>query len=149
MRKNSWLSLTLLFITYFIFGWKLSEFDIPPHLTWFLAVGAIFVLAIALSFPLNDTKRWIMRWISSDVGAFISIILGAFLAVIVVTWMHLFVTGLVLTSAGALARLDIQIFGHQRWRTFVILAAVSLTGAGLGGAIEFWSKTGRLGIFQG
>ncbi|MEG3859883.1 hypothetical protein [Microcoleus sp. herbarium12] len=144
MRKNSWLSLTLLFTTYFIFGWKLSEFDIPPHLTWFLAIAAIFVLAIGLSFPLKNTKKWMMRWISTDTGAFISIIFGAFLAVIVVTWMHLFVTCLVLISAGALARLDIQIFGHQRWRTFLILAAISLSGLGLGGYLEFLSKTGRI-----
>ena len=81
MRKNSWLSLTLLFVTYFCLGWKLSEFDIPPHLTWFFAVAAIFVLAVALSFPLKNTKKWMMRWISTDAGAFISIILGAFLAV--------------------------------------------------------------------
>ena len=144
MKKNSWVSLTLLFLTYFIFGWKLSEFDVPPHLTWFLAVAAILLLSVGLSFPLKDTKRLIMRWLSTDAGAFISIILGSFLAVIVVTWLHLFVTGLVLTSAGALARLDIQIFGHQRWRTFGILATISLTGLVLGGAIEFWSKTGRL-----
>lgn len=144
MKRNSWLSLTLLFVTYFIFGWKLSEFDIPPHLTWFLAVAAILVLAIALSFPLKDTKTWFIRWISSDAGAFISIIVGAFLAVIVVTWLHLFVTVLVLTSAGALARLDIQMFGHQRWRTFGILAAISMTGLGLGGSLEFLSRTGRL-----
>jgi hypothetical protein len=144
MKRNSWLSLTLLFVTYFILGWKLSEFDIPPHLTWFFAIAAILVLAIALSFPLKETKKWLMRWISSDAGAFISIIVGAFLAVIVVTWMHLFVTVLVLTSAGALARLDIQLFGHQRWRTFAILATISLTGVGLGGAIEFLSRTGRL-----
>ena len=144
MKKNSGLSLTLLFVTYFIFGWKLSEFDVPPHLTWFLAVAAVLLLAVALSFPLKDTKKLIMRWISTDAGAFISIILGAFFAVIIVTWLHLFVTGLVLTSAGALARLDIQMFGHHRWRTFGILAAVSLTGLGLGGAIEFLSRTGRL-----
>ncbi|MGB3266180.1 MAG: hypothetical protein WBA89_19735 [Microcoleus sp.] len=144
MKKNSWLSLTLLFVTYFILGWKLSEFDVPPHLSWFFAVTAVFVLAIALSFPLKNIKRFIMRWISSDAGAFISIIVGALLAVVVFTWMHIFVTGLVLTSAGALARLDIQLFGHQRWRTFAILTAVSMSGLGLGGGIEFLAKTGKL-----
>ncbi|MBE9188236.1 hypothetical protein IQ270_27255 [Microcoleus sp. LEGE 07076] len=144
MKKNYWLSLTLLFVTYFILGWKLSEFDVPPHLTWFLAVAAAFVLAISLSFPLKDIKRFTVRWLSSDSGAFISIIVGAFFAVVVVTWLHIFVTALVLTSAGILARLDIQMFGHQRWRTFGILTAVSMTGLGLGGAIEFLSRTGRL-----
>ncbi|MBE9092871.1 hypothetical protein [Tychonema sp. LEGE 07203] len=144
MKKNSWLSLTLLFVTYFILGWKLSEFDVPSHLTWFLAVTAVFVLSISLSFPLKDIKRLIVRWLSSDAGAFISIIVGAFLAVVVLTWMHIFVTGLVLISAGILARLDIQMFGHQRWRTFGILMAVSMTGLGLGGGIEFLARTGQL-----
>ena len=146
MKKNSWLSLTLLFVTYFTLGWKLSEFDIPPHLTWFLAIAAVLVLAMVLSFPLRDTKTAIMQWFSSDYGAFISIILGALVAVIVVTWLHLFATALVLISAGTLARLDIQLSGWTNWRAFAVLATISLTGVGLGGAIEFFSRTGKLGI---
>lgn len=144
MQKNSWLSLTLLFVTYFVFGWKLSEFDVPPHVTWFLAIASILVLAVALSFPLKDTKALIMQWFSSDFGAFVSIIVGAFVAVVVVTWMHLFATCLVLTSAVALARLDIQLSGWKNWQSFAVLATISLIGLGLGGAIEFLSKTGRL-----
>jgi len=144
MKKNSWVSLTLLFVTYFIFGWKLSEFDVPPHQTWFLAIASILVLAIALSFPMRNIKALISGWFSSDIGAFLSIIVGAFVAVVVFAWMHLFATCLLLISAGALARLDIQISGWKNWRAFAVLATISLTGVGLGGAIEFWSKTGRL-----
>ncbi|MEG4277745.1 hypothetical protein QUA62_09730 [Microcoleus sp. MON1_C1] len=144
MKKNSWVSLTLLFVTYFTFGWKLSEFDVPPHLTWFLAIASILVFTVALSFPLRDIKALIMRWFSSDLGAFLSIIVGALVAVVVFAWMHLFATCLLLISAGALARLDIQISGWKNWRAFAVLASISLTGVGLGGAIEFWSKTGRL-----
>ncbi len=144
MQKNSWLSLTLLFVTYFTFGWKLSEFDVPPHLTWFLAVAGILLLAVTLSFPLKDTKNSIMQWFSSDFGAFISIILGAFLAVVIVAWLHLFATCLVLISAVTLARLDIQLSGRRNWRSFAILATVSLTGLVLGGGIEFLLKTGRI-----
>lgn len=147
MRKNSWLSLTLLFVAYFCLGWKLSEFDVPPHIVWFLTVAISLVLSVVLSFPLRNTKTFIMRWLSSDFGAFISIIVGAFIAVIVVTWLHLFTTCLVLISAGSLARLDIQVSGFKKWRSFVILATVSLTGLGLGGAIEFLSATRRLVFF--
>jgi hypothetical protein len=147
MRKNSWPSLTLLFISYFCLGWKLSEFDVPPHIVWFLTIAVSLILSIALSFPLRNTKTLIMRWLSTDVGAFLSIIVGSFLAVIVVTWLHLFTTCLVLTSAGALARLDIQISGFKRWRSFLMLATISLTGLGLGGTLEFLSKTGRLVLF--
>lgn len=144
MKKNSWVSLTLLFVTYFTLGWKLSEFDVPRHLTWFLAIASILVLAVALSFPLRETKALIMRWFSSDLGAFLSIILGAFVAVVVFAWLHLFATCLVLISAVALARLDIQISGWKNWRAFAVLASISLSGVALGGALEFWSKTGRL-----
>ncbi|MEG4345292.1 hypothetical protein QUB70_18745 [Microcoleus sp. A003_D6] len=147
MKKNPWLSLTLLFVTYFIFGWKLSEFDVPPHIVWFLALASILLLSVGLSFPLKDIKALIMRWFSSDAGAFISIILGAFVAVVVVAWMHLFATCLVLISAGALARLDIQICGWKNWRAFVVLITISLTGVGLGGASEFLLKTGRLVLY--
>ena len=77
-------------------------------------------------------------------GAFLSIIVGAFLAVVIVAWLHLFATSLLLISAGVLARLDIQISGWKNWRAFVILTTISLAGVGLGGAIEFWLKTGRL-----
>ena len=144
MKNNSWVSLTLLFVTYFTFGWKLSEFDVPPHQTWFVALASILVLAVALSFPLRDIKALIMRWLSSDFGAFLSIIVGAFVAVVVFTWMHLIATCLLLISAGALARLDIQMSGWKNWRAFAVLATISLAGVGLGGAIEFGLKTGRL-----
>lgn len=147
MRKNSWLSLTLLFLTYFCLGWKLSEFDVPPHLVWFLSVGVSLVLSVVLSFPLRDMKTLIMRWLSSDMGAFISIIVWSLIAVIIVTWLHLFTTCLVLISAGSLARLDIQLSGFKKWRSFGVLATVSLTGLGLGGAIEFLLITRRLMFF--
>ncbi|MEG4497537.1 hypothetical protein QUB05_05805 [Microcoleus sp. F10-C6] len=147
MKKNSWVSLTLLFVTYFTFGWKLSEFDVPPHLTWFLAIASILVLAVALSFPLKDIKALILQWFSSDLGAFISIIAGALVAVVVFAWMHLFATCLLLISAGALARLDLQMSGWKNWRAFAVLATISFTGVGLGGAIEFLLKTGRLVLY--
>jgi hypothetical protein len=143
MKKKSWVSLTLLFISYFTFGWKLSEFDIPPHQTWFIALASILVLDILLSFPMRKTKALIRGWFSSDIGAFLSITVGAFVAVVVFAWLHLFATSLLLISAGVLARLDIQIAGWKNWRAFVVLTTISLAGVGLGGAIEFWSKTGR------
>ena len=144
MKKNSWVSLTLLFVTYFTLGWQLSEFDVPPHLTWFLALASILVLDLVLSFPMRNTKALIKGWFSSDIGAFLAISVGAFVAVVVFAWLHLFATCLLLISAGALARLDIQMSGWKNWRAFAVLATISLTGVGLGGAIEFWSKTGRL-----
>lgn len=144
MKKKSWVSLTLLFVSYFTFGWKLSEFDVPPHQTWLIALVSILVLDIVLSFPMRKTKALIRGWFSSDIGAFLAIIVGAFVAVVVFAWLHLLAPSLLLISAGVLARLDIQISGWKNWRAFIVLTTISLGGVGLGGAIEFWSKTGRL-----
>jgi hypothetical protein len=144
MRKKSWVSLTLLFVTYFIFGWKLSAFKIPLPIAWLLSVAAVLLLAVLLSFPLKDTRTLINRWLKTDTGAFMSIILSALLAVIVVTWLHLFATGLVLISAGALARLDLQMSGLKKWGAFGVLAAVSMTGLGLGGALDLLLKNGSI-----
>jgi hypothetical protein len=148
MRKNSWLSLTLLFVTYFTFGWKLSAFNIPPHLTWILSIATLLLLTVVLSFPLKDTKILITRWFKTDTGGLISIVLAAFLVVIVATWLHLFATALLLISAGALARLDIQISGFKKWGAFGVLAAVSLTGLGLGRALNLLLKTGSIVLPQ-
>ena len=143
MKKKSWVSLTLLFVSYFTFCWKLSEFDVPLHQTWFVALASILVLDIVLSFPMRKTKALIRGWFSSDIGAFLAIIVGAFVAVVVFAWLHLLAPSLLLISAGVLARLDIQISGWKNWRAFIVLTTISLGGVGLGGAIEFWSKTGR------
>lgn len=144
MRKNSWVSLTLLFVTYFTLGWKLSAFEIPLAIAWLSSVAAVLLLTLVLSFPLRDTRTLISRWFKTDTGAFMSIILSALLAVIVVTWLHLFATALVLFSAGSLARLDIQMCGFKKWGAFGVLAAVSLTGLGLGGALDLFLKTGSM-----
>jgi len=144
MKKKSWVSLTLLFVSYFTFGWKLSEFDVSPHQTWLVALASILVLDIVLSFPMRKTKALIRGWFSSDIGAFLAIIVGAFVAVVVFAWLHLLAPSLLLISAGVLARLDIQISGWKNWRAFVVLTTISLGGVGLGGAIEFGLKTGRL-----
>lgn len=137
VKKLPWSSLAILFVTYSTFGWNLSKSD--AHLTvWFLAVVAIFVLSGVLTAPLNHTKTLIFRWFRTDVGAFISIITTAFFAVVVVAWLHLFATGLILLSAGSLARLDIQTSGFQKWQAFWILTVVSLTGLGFGGVAKLY-----------
>jgi hypothetical protein len=147
MRKNFWVSLTLLFVAYFTLGWKLSAFEVPLKVSVPVSITSILLLCAALSFPLRDTKALIMKWFSTDMGAFISIILGAFIAVIVVTWLHLFATCLVLISAGILARLDMQLSGYKKWRAFSLLATVSLTGLGLGKSVEILSTTGNFLLF--
>ncbi|MDF0553607.1 hypothetical protein [Kamptonema sp. UHCC 0994] len=137
MKKLPWSSLTILFVTYGTFGWTLSKSD-TNVMVWILAVVAVLLLSGILTAPLTNVKTLIFRWFRTDVGAFLSIITTAFFAVVVVAWLHLFATGLVLLSAGALARLDIQTYGFKKWQGFWILTVVSLAGLGFGGAAKFW-----------
>ncbi len=61
-----------------------------------------------------------------------SVILGAFVAVIIINWIEVFIRILVLISAGALVRLDLQTAGYSNGQAFGIIVSVSLSGFGLG-----------------
>ncbi|OCR01141.1 hypothetical protein BCD67_17375 [Oscillatoriales cyanobacterium USR001] len=127
MKKIPWHSLAILFVTYSSFGWTLSKSNLPL-IIWIFPLATVFLLAAALTAPLKNSKRLIFSWFKTDVGAFLSITTTAFFAVIVFAWLHVFATGLILLSAGALARLDIQTLGFKKWQAFGILSLVSLTG---------------------
>jgi hypothetical protein len=60
------------------------------------------------------------------------VILGAFMAVVILRWIEVFLRIVVLLSAGALVRLDLQTAGYSKWQSFAILLVVSLMGFGLG-----------------
>jgi hypothetical protein len=60
------------------------------------------------------------------------VILGAFFAVLILCWINIFVRILVLISAAALVRLDLQTAGYGDWQAFATIAVVSLTGFSLG-----------------
>lgn len=135
-KKIPWSSLAILIVTYATFGWTVAASQ-PSLFAWPLAVAGIFLLASVLTAPLTNSKKLIQQWFKSDVGAFMSIVLAALLAVVVVTWLHLFATGLVLFSAGALTRLDIQTSGFKKTQAFWILAVVSLIGLGIGATLNF------------
>ena len=137
VKKFPWSSLAILFVTYSTFGWNLSSSEVSL-IDWILAVVTTFFLAAALTAPLAHAKTLVFRWFRTDVGAFISILTAAFFSVVVVAWLHLFATGLVLISAGALARLDIQTSGFKKWPAFWIMTIISLTGLGFGGAAKVY-----------
>jgi hypothetical protein len=131
MKKIPWISLAILFVTYSSFGWTLSKANLSV-ISWIFPIATVFLLAAALTAPLKNSKRVIFSWFKTDIGAFLSIITTAFFAVVVFVWLHIFATGLILLSAGALARLDIQTLGFKKWQAFGILILVSLAGLACG-----------------
>jgi hypothetical protein len=131
IRKLPWASLLLLVFTYGLFGWLISATD-RSILLWLMGASYILLIALALTAPFTLVKTFYTSWLKSDTRAFLSVIVGAFVAVLIVTWIEVFVRILVLLSAGALVRLDLQTAGYNEWQCFSILVIISLTGFGLG-----------------
>lgn len=131
VKKVPWVSLSLLLLSYGVFGWLLSATD-RSWLLWLM--GAIFTLVIAISLiePLAVIQTFYTAWLKSDARAFISVIIGAFIAVVIIRWLDFFLRLLVLLSAATLARLDLQTAGYGKWQAFGVLVIVSLSGFGLG-----------------
>jgi hypothetical protein len=130
-QKTPFLSLTLLFLTYALFGWSVAEAT-QPGLLWLILAGIIVVLVLVLIGPLGQFRNVFGIWLQSDATAFLSIILFAFITVMLVTRLDLLAQWLILLAPGLLVRLDLQQAGYGHWLTFTITASVALLGYSLG-----------------
>ncbi len=131
VKKLPWASLFLLLFTYALFGWLISA-SYLSWVIWLMGVAYTLLIALALTAPFNLIKSFYSSWLKSDFRAFISIILGAFVLVVIITWIDIFIRILILISASALVRLDLQTACYTKWQAFGILVIVSLAGFGLG-----------------
>ncbi len=133
-------SLLLLLFTYGVFGWlvatdarnnDLKSLAELSGLLW-LDAGIILLLALSLTAPFKVIQNFYTSWMKSDTKAFFAVIIGAFMSVVILRWIEVFLRILVLLSAGALVRLDLQTAGYTKWQSFGTLVFVSLIGFGLG-----------------
>ena len=131
MKKLPWASLLLLVFTYGLFGWLISATDIS-WLLWLMGGVYVLLIALALTAPFRLIRSFYTSWLQSDTRAFLSVIFGALVAVVIINWLAIFIRILVLVSAAALVRLDLQTAGYTKWQAFGILLTVSLAGFGLG-----------------
>lgn len=135
IQKLPWLSLTLLLLTYSIFGWILAEAIMGWEIR--LAVGAsLLLIVLTLTAPITLIRVCFGSWLQSDVKAFIAIIFFSLALVAVIVWIKLFARVAVLLAAGALARLDLQRAGYGRWQALSLLAFICLLGYSLGIAVN-------------
>lgn len=121
----SLLALLLLFATYGVLGWRVS--DAPE--AWRLWTG-VLVLGIdfALTSPLKLIRFFFGGWVSTDKNAFIAVIGGSFAAVFALVWFQYFMQLVMLLAAGVLARLELQRLQYGKWRATMVLVAVSMSG---------------------
>jgi hypothetical protein len=137
VKKLPWTSLLLVLCTYSIFGWLLTASD-SSELIWLMGAAYTLLITSAMTAPWELIKGFYANFLQSDSRAFVSVIVGAFVAVVIMHWIEVFVRILVLISASALARLDLQTANYSKWQAFGILLVVSLGGFGLGILAKLW-----------
>ncbi len=133
-------SLSLLLFVYGVFGWlvatdaqrnALTSISNISGVLW-LDGAIILLLPLSLAAPFKLIQNFYTSWMKSDTKAFFAVIFGAFFAVIILHWIDVSAHILVLLSAGALVRLDLQTTGYSKWQSFGILVFASVIGFGLG-----------------
>ncbi len=134
MKLIPLLSLTILLISYSIWGWSLAEAN-ASNLLYFFVTVTIFLLDFILTFSLPHYKGIVKLWFQSDISTFLAVITMAFLFVVIIKWIHISVNALVLISAGILVRLDTQIYGFKKWQSFGILLIISEVSLAIGTAL--------------
>lgn len=149
MKKLPWTSLLILLFTYGVFGWliyaenhgmshakaeEIASLKLPINYLSLWLTGAIDVVLIALSLiaPFKLVKGFYDTILKSNIQSFFGVVIGAFLVVVIINWIEFTVRILVLLSAGALARLDLQTLGYSQWQAFGVLVIFSLIGFALG-----------------
>jgi hypothetical protein len=137
VKKLPWTSLLLLLCTYSIFGWLLTSSD-SSRLIWLMGAAYTLLITSAMTAPWELLKGFYGNFLQSDSRAFVSVIVGSFVAVVIMHWIEVFFRILVLISASALARLDLQTENYSKWQAFGILLVVSLTGFGIGILAKLW-----------
>jgi hypothetical protein len=131
LKKLPKLSLMLLLVTYTALGWILSASKSPWY-TLLLAAALVLLLAETLAAPFSNIRKIILRTLSSDINAFVIVLVVSFLAAAIVIWIDIVIRFLVLVSAGLLARLDLYRAGLGQWQAFWILTVICLIGFALG-----------------
>ena len=151
MEENSlsWLSLLILFMTYAVFGWSISQASqswsqwivetgetfkftleegaiiLTIHL---LALAIIVIVSLCLTIPIAIITVAFQKSLGSDLKAFISVFVWSFILVLVICSFDFFADLLVMICAALLVRLDLQKLGCKTWQILMITVGVCLLG---------------------
>jgi hypothetical protein len=103
-----------------------------PWIVWVLALVFAIVQASLLTTLSEGLRRFISKWLKSDIGYFSIIALGAFSITIILVWFHVFEYFLMVVGAELLVRLDLQNAGLNRWQSLGVLTITSVVGLSVG-----------------
>lgn len=133
----TWASFGLLLLACFHFGWFLFESHYYFVISGLILAG-IWLIDLFFTMPLNPLKSGVIKWIRTDIGTFLMIVFLSILGVFMLTWLHISLNILLMISATALARLELQTARFNNWHAFLILSLLSTVGLMLGWGLNYY-----------
>ena len=143
VRKLPWLSLAILFAAYTTFSSFLTYATVT-WLAWGIVLAFTLLQALLLTTLFDGLKILLGRWLKSDVGYFVLIMVFSLGVTVVFLWFRVFGYILVLIASEVLVRLDLQNAGFNRVQSLIILSFFSLGGLALGWVVSFHPIFGNL-----
>lgn len=146
LDKSLWLSVSVLFLTYAVFGWSVSKeveywaesiLNLGKNIDWllekqlviyFLYVFYLFfiiLVSLSLTFFIGLITFIFKESVDSDFKAFISVFVWSFILVFLFCFLDYFADLLVMISSVILVKLDLQKMGYQTWQTFFVIVLVT------------------------
>ncbi|BAZ69084.1 MAG: hypothetical protein KME28_09755 [Pelatocladus maniniholoensis HA4357-MV3] len=135
LKRLPWLSLTLLLLTYIVFGWLLARSKTQPILWLVFAIATVFFIA-SLTIPFSKVSDYSISLFRSNLRSFGVTVFGAFLFFLILARFRLFLDILVIIAASMLVRIDFQAAGFNQGQVFWITTTFSLIGLALGALVE-------------
>ncbi|MEM6752963.1 MAG: hypothetical protein AAF630_08350 [Cyanobacteria bacterium P01_C01_bin.38] len=124
-------SLTLILVTYSVFGWILSQENLPGY-AWLLIVISVLILIAGITTPWSKAVKYVRVLFNTKLKSFGFAVLGAFLFFLVFAEFRIFLDILLITSATILVRLDFQLAGAKETQAFLFTSVFSIAGLMLG-----------------
>lgn len=137
MKRFPWLSASLLLAAYATFG-KIVISTAHLWTSVASAAGLGVVIAIILMHPLTSSEKLLAKWFRSDTVAFLSLLAFAAAGSILLNWLKIFLPIIMVLSAEALVRLDLQTAEYTQVQALGILVVVAWLGLGLGWASSYF-----------
>ncbi len=130
-RMFPWAALTLLLSAYIMLGLFLAKLPIA-WLSWTLAIAGIFLVTIVFTLPQLKFERQFSRWLRSDTGAFVLLVVMAALLSVVLLWFHIFLKLFAMLAAETIVRLELRHSSFSVITSFWLLLVTALAGVSLG-----------------
>jgi hypothetical protein len=143
------LSLLLLLLAYATFSWFFTHtfahaltFSTVAYLAWGLVLAFTLLQALLLTTLFSRLKRLLARWLRSDAGYFILILVSSMSLILAFIWNEVAIYFVLLSAAELLARLDLERARVSRLQALLILTLISMTGLAIGLLVSLKMATG-------